>query len=142
MSESILIRVKGEVPERADAGCAGYDLRASEDFFVEAKSRTFVKTDTAVELPQGVVGYVCSRSGLARNNGICVLNAPGVIDSSFRGQLGAILYNSSNVDFKGEAGMKIAQLVVAPHFIVSFMQVDELSETERGDKGFGSSGIR
>lgn len=141
MSE-ITVRVKGDIPERADSGCAGYDLRAAEDFFVEAGARTFVKTDTAVELPKGTVGLVCSRSGLALKNGLCVLNAPGVIDSSFRGVLGAILYNSSHVDFVGQKGHRVAQLLVIPHHTVSFISTEELSDTSRGEGGFGSSGLR
>lgn len=139
-TQPITIRVKGDVPEYTSYGDAGADLRAAEDFFVEAKSRRFVPTDTIVEIPLGTVGLVCSRSGLAKNHGICVLNAPGVIDSGFRSTLGAVLYNSSNVDFRGKKGDRVAQLLIVPVFHASFIQSDELSQSERGENGFGSSG--
>lgn len=139
-TEPIAVACKGEVLEYAHDGDAGADLRAANNFFVEARSRRFVETNTAVEIPPGTVGLVCSRSGLAKNDGLCVLNAPGVIDSPYRGKIGAILYNSSNVDYRGEAGEKIAQLVIVPAFRASFIKVDELSDSERGTNGFGSSG--
>lgn len=140
-TEPIAVRCRGDVPEYASEGDAGADLRAAHDFVIEARSRAFVATDTAVEIPPGTVGFVCSRSGLAKNSGICVLNAPGVIDAGYRNNLGAILYNSSNVDFRGKRGDRVAQLLIVPVFRASFIQVDELSKSERGENGFGSSGI-
>ncbi len=140
-TEPISIRCKGEVPEYTSEGDAGADLRAAHDFLIEATARTLVLTDTALEIPLGTTGLICSRSGLAKNSGICVLNAPGVIDAGYRKNLGVILYNSSHVDFRGKKGCRIAQLLIVPTFRASFIQTDELSKSERGENGFGSSGI-
>lgn len=142
MSESILIRVKGEVPERGSLGAAAYDLRAADDYFVEGQHHTLVKTTTSVEIPYGCVGLVCSRSGLANNKGIHVLNSPGVIDSDFRSEIGVILMNTTLTDFRGQKGDRIAQLLIVPAYHASFMQAEELTETERGAGSFGSTGIK
>jgi dUTP pyrophosphatase len=138
---TIAIECVGLTPKRGSDGACGYDLRAADDFIIEARHRTLVKTTSAIALPQGVVGFVCSRSGLALNEGVCVLNAPGVIDSDFRDSIGVILYNTTMKDFRGFKGDRIAQLLLMPHYIVSFISTTKLPETKRGGGAFGSTGM-
>lgn len=135
-----MIEYVGEAPERGSLGAAGYDLRASEDFFIEGQHHAKVKTDFKMQLPQGVAGLVLSRSGLADKNGIHVLNAPGLIDPDYTGIVSVILHNTTLTDYRGKAGDKIAQLLFVPHYIVSFKQVKSLQPTERGEGAFGSTG--
>ena len=123
---------------------AGMDLRAhiSEAITLKPLGRAIVRTGLFIELPLGYEAQVRSRSGLAAKKGITVLNAPGTIDADYRGEIGVILVNLSNEDFVIETGERIAQLVIAKHERAEWKQVDELSETSRGQGGFGSTGTK
>jgi dUTP pyrophosphatase len=102
-----------------------------------------VATGLAIALPEGYAGFVLPRSGLAAKHGISIVNAPGLIDSNYRGELKVILLNNdSNDSFAIEIGDRIAQLIVMPIPTINFEQVEELTESQRGESGFGSSGIR
>jgi dUTP pyrophosphatase len=128
------------IPVRAYSGDAGLDLSACERVVLPPGERALVPTGVAVAIPQGYAGYVQPRSGLASKHGISMVNTPGLIDSGYRGEL---LVNLLNTDlreaFTVEPGMRIAQLVVleVPH--VELVEVDELPDSERGGRGFGSS---
>jgi dUTP pyrophosphatase len=131
------------LPTYASEGDAGCDLRASNDYIIPAGERVLVGTGVRLALSPGIVALVHPRSGLALRHGITVLNTPGTIDSGYRGEVGVILYNSSNYDFAVVRGDRIAQLVFQHHLTASFdvTNVEELDKTERGDGGFGSSGV-
>lgn len=129
------------VPVYANIGDAGADLVSNEDAAVPARGRILVKTGLKLALPIGYVGLVHPRSGLALKHGITVLNTPGTIDSGYRGEVGVILYNSTDVDFEVKAGDRIAQLVIQKYETGAFSIVDSLDETSRGEGGFGSTGI-
>lgn len=129
------------VPVYANIGDAGADLVASQAAVVPAKGRILVKTGLKLALPMGYVGLVHPRSGLALKHGITVLNAPGTIDSGYRGEVGVILYNSTDSDFEVQIGDRIAQLVIQKYETGIFNIVDSLGETSRGDGGFGSTGV-
>lgn len=130
----------GSVPLYARDGDAGADLTASEDVFVPARGHHLVKTGIKIAIPYGYVGLVHPRSGLALKSGITVLNAPGTIDSGYRGEVGVILQNTTDVDFYVAKGTRIAQLVIQKVSIVEFNVVDALTESDRGEGGFGSTG--
>ena len=121
---------------------AGMDLRAylEEPIVLKPLQRTLVKTGLFVSLQPGYEAQVRPRSGLALKKGISVLNSPGTIDSDYRGEIGVILVNLSDSDFKINSGDRIAQMVVAKHETVSWKSVDKLDDSLRGDKGFGSTG--
>lgn len=130
------------VPSYATDGDAGLDLSALEATVIPAGERQLVKTGIAVELQPGTVGLVCSRSGLAYKKGVSVLNAPGIIDSGYRSDVGVILRNSGDEDFVIEAGDRIAQFVIQEFITVQLDEVEELGESDRGQGGFGSTGHR
>ena len=128
------------VPTQAYAGDAGLDLAAAERVVLEPGARATVGTGLAVAIPEGYAGYVQPRSGLAARHGITIVNAPGLVDSGYRGELRVILLNTDReAPFTVEPGMRIAQLVVLPVPGVELVEVDELPESERGVRGFGSS---
>ena len=131
-----------ELPTRASAGSAGYDLRAAVDEAVVLApgARALVPTGLAIELPSEYEGQVRARSGLAIKHGVAVLNAPGTIDSDYRGEISVILANLGEEPFEVAPGMRIAQLVVAPVCAIEWRLEDELGETSRGSGGFGSTG--
>lgn len=131
-----------KLPLQARAGDAGMDLFSSEDTIIPARKWALVKTGIQLELPAGTEGQVRPRSGLALKHGITVLNSPGTIDEGYRGEVGVVLMNHSDVDFVVEKHMRIAQLVVQLVPTVNVVEVVELSETERGEQGFGSSGVK
>jgi dUTP pyrophosphatase len=128
------------VPTYALDGDAGADLRANADYFLPAGFRELISTGVRLQLPKNMVALVHPRSGLALNHGITVLNAPGTIDSNYRGEVGVILINTSNENFHIKRGDRIAQLVFQEVVTAQFVKSDELSETERGESGFGSTG--
>lgn len=135
-------RLRDDIPLPAykTAGAAGCDVTARSNACVRAKSYTQVFTGLFLEVP---VGYECQirpRSGVAANHGVTVLNSPGTLDSDYRGELIVLLYNTSENDFYVEAGDRIAQLVFAPVVQAHFEEIQELSSTERGAGGFGSTG--
>ncbi|MEP7335899.1 MAG: dUTP diphosphatase [Actinomycetota bacterium] len=134
------LRPDAQVPTRAYAGDAGIDLAACERVELAPGERALVPTGLAVAIPAGYAGYVQPRSGLATKHGISIVNAPGLVDSGYRGEL---LVNLLNTDprerFVVEPGMRIAQLVVLAVPEVELVEVEELPDSERGDRGFGSS---
>ena len=128
------------LPTQAYAGDAGLDLAAAERVVLAPGERATVGTGLAVAIPDGFAGYVQPRSGLAARHGITIVNAPGLVDSGYRGELRVILLNTDREEaFTVEPGMRIAQLVVLPVPGVELVEVDELPESERGVRGFGSS---
>ncbi|HTU14538.1 MAG TPA: dUTP diphosphatase [Solirubrobacterales bacterium] len=129
------------LPSRANEGDAGLDLYASESAHIGPGERWQVATGVAVEIPDGHAGLVLPRSGLARRHGISLVNAPGLIDSGYRGELKVLLLNNDPAEvFRIAPGDRIAQLVVTPVMIAEPRAVETLSESERGEGGFGSSG--
>lgn len=131
-------------PNYETMASAGMDLRANIEAPVVLKSleRTIVKTGLFIELPMGYEAQVRPRSGLAAKNGITVLNAPGTIDADYRGEIGVILVNLSPDEFTIAHGDRIAQLIIAKHERAEWIEVDRLSESNRGTGGFGSTGIK
>jgi dUTP pyrophosphatase len=128
------------VPSRAYAGDAGLDLAACERVELDPGERALVGTGLAVAIPEGHAGFVQPRSGLATKHGITIVNTPGLIDSGYRGEIRVTLLNTDRRElFVVEAGMRIAQLVIVPVPEVELVEVDELPESERGVRGFGSS---
>lgn len=138
---SIEIDTWGALPHKAHTEDAAYDLRSAVDEQVPAGGRALIPTGTHVDFPPGTVGLVCSRSGLALKHGIQVLNAPGVIDPTYTGDVGVILYNTSDKLFDVSEGDRIAQLLIlaTPH--VTF-RVTHPRGGFRGGNGFGSSGTK
>ncbi|MGA5744313.1 deoxyuridine 5'-triphosphate nucleotidohydrolase [Rothia sp. HMSC069C03] len=129
-------------PAYAKPGDAGADLRSRIDFELEPGERALVPTGVAIALPEGYVGLVHPRSGLAIKNGITIVNAPGTVDSGYRGELMVTLLNTDKTkSFHVQRGDRIAQLVIQKYEHATFTVVDELEQTERGSSGFGSSGI-
>ena len=142
MIELQLRRLRSEavVPERAYAGDAGLDLAACDRHELGPGERAVVGTGLAVAIPDGFAGFVQPRSGLAARHGLSVVNAPGLIDSGYRGEIRVVLLNTDSLDlFVVEPGMRIAQLVVLPVPELELLEVDELPESQRGVRGFGSS---
>jgi dUTP diphosphatase len=134
------LREEAVVPARAYAGDAGLDLAACERAELGPGERLVVGTGLAVAIPDGYAGFVQPRSGLAARHGISVVNAPGLIDSGYRGEVRVVLLNTDRSEpFVIEPGMRIAQLVVLPVPALELVEVDELPESERGVRGFGSS---
>lgn len=132
-----------QIPHMAYNGDAGVDLRSVERIVLEPQERAMVPTGLAIALPEGYAGFVLPRSGLAAKHGISIVNAPGLIDSNYRGELKVILLNTDpDKSFTIEIGDRIAQLIVMPVPTINFEQVEELTESQRGESGFGSSGIR
>lgn len=131
------------LPGQAYAGDAGLDLVAREHVVLEPGARAVVGTGVAVAIPEGHAGLVVPRSGLAASSGISVVNAPGLIDAGYRGEVRVILLNTDRYEsFTVEPGMRIAQLVVVAVPPVSLVEVAELPGSKRGAGGFGSSGVR
>ena len=129
-------------PAYAKPGDAGADLRSRIDFELEPGERALVPTGVAIALPEGYVGLVHPRSGLATKNGITIVNAPGTVDSGYRGELMVTLLNTDKTkSFHVQRGDRIAQLIIQKYEHATFTVVDELEQTERGSSGFGSSGI-
>ena len=131
-----------ELPKYETLLSAGMDLRAylENPIVLKPLQRTLVKTGLFISLKPGYEAQVRPRSGLALKKGISVLNSPGTIDADYRGEIGVILVNLSDSDFKIDSGDRVAQMVVAKHETVSWKTVDKLDDSLRGDKGFGSTG--
>jgi dUTP pyrophosphatase len=136
------LRPDAVVPARAYHGDAGLDLAACEYIELAPGERAVVGTGLAVAIPEGHAGFVQPRSGLADRHGISIVNAPGLIDSGYRGELKVILLNTDTEQaFVVEPGMRIAQLVVVEVPDLELVETDELPATERGMRGHGSSGV-
>jgi dUTP diphosphatase len=129
------------LPHRAREGDAGFDLEANEDRVVEPGERAMVPTGVAVAIPGGHAGLVLPRSGLASRHGLTLANAPGLIDSGYRGEIVCAVVNlDRDQPVKIARGERIAQLVVVPVAMLDAVWADELPPSERGDDGFGSTG--
>jgi len=136
------LRDDAVLPAPAYAGDAGLDLSACERVELGPGERATVGTGLAVAIPDGYAGFVQPRSGLAARHGITIVNAPGLVDSGYRGELQVVLLNTDRAaPFVVEPGMRIAQLVVMPVTPAELLEVDELPESERGVRGFGSSSV-
>ncbi len=144
MKIKVINRSNHTLPHYETIASAGMDLRANIPHSISLKplERTIVKTGLFIELPIGYEAQVRPRSGLAAKKGITVLNAPGTIDADYRGEIGVILANISNEDFIVEDGERIAQLVIAKHERAEWIEVESLSDTSRGEGGFGSTGTK
>lgn len=143
MSVNIINKSKHELPRYETVGSSGMDVRANLDAPIEIAplGRALVKTGLFLEMSPGLECQVRPRSGLALKKGITVLNTPGTIDADYRGEVGVILVNLSNETFCIEDGERIAQLVFCKIEQIELMQVNVLSETDRGNGGFGSTGV-
>lgn len=132
-----------DLPAYSTPQSAGMDLRAylTEPVTLMPGERKLIGTGLYIALPEGYEAQIRPRSGLALKNGITVLNAPGTIDADYRGEIKVILYNASNEEFIVSSGERIAQMVIAKHEKANFIEVTSLDETERGDGGFGHSGV-
>jgi dUTP pyrophosphatase len=134
------LRDDATLPAQAYAGDAGLDLAACDRHEVGPGERAVIPTGLAVEIPEGYGGFVLPRSGLAARNGITILNTPGLIDAGYRGEVQVVFHNTDRAEtFVVEPGMRIAQLVVLPVPDVMLVEREELAESERGERGFGSS---
>lgn len=144
MTIKIINTSEHALPNYETIASAGMDLRAniSEPILLKSLERAIVKTGLFIELPLGYEAQVRPRSGLAAKKGVTVLNAPGTIDADYRGEIGVILVNLSQEDFVVENGERIAQLIIAKHERAEWNEVQVLSETERGEGGFGSTGVK
>ena len=144
MEIKIINKSQHELPNYETIASAGMDLRANiqEPITLQPLERTLVKTGLFIELPIGFEAQVRPRSGLAFKKGITVLNSPGTVDADYRGEIGVILVNLSNEAFVIENGERIAQLIIAKHERAEWLEVQDLSETSRGEGGFGSTGVK
>lgn len=131
---------KAILPNYAHEGDAGLDLYSINELVLNPGERGLIHTGIQLELPKNTEAQIRPRSGLALKHGITSLNSPGTIDEGYRGEIGVILINHGNESFKVEVGMKIAQMVIKPVFKVNVIESDDLSDSERSEKGFGSSG--
>jgi dUTP pyrophosphatase len=144
MQIKIINKSSHELPNYETIASAGMDLRANitESISLKPLERALVKTGLFIELPIGYEAQVRPRSGLAFKKGITVLNSPGTVDADYRGEIGVILVNLSQEIFVIENGERIAQLIIAKHERADWIEVQEISETSRGEGGFGSTGIK
>jgi len=132
----------GIIPRYAHSGDAGLDLHSAEEVTLQPFERALISTGIALAIPSGYAGYVLPRSGLAIKQGLSIVNAPGLIDSGYRGEVKVIAINlDPTIAIKIKKGERIAQLVVSPCAHVQLLKVDTLDETQRNQSGFGSSGI-
>jgi len=144
MEIKIINKSQHPLPNYETLASAGMDLRAnlSESITLNPLERAIVKTGLFIELPIGYEAQVRPRSGLAAKKGITVLNSPGTVDADYRGEIGVILVNLSNEPFVIENGERIAQLIIAKHDRAVWLEAEELTETSRGEGGFGSTGVK
>lgn len=144
MNIKIINKSNHDLPHYETSASAGMDLRANltEAVILQPLGRAIIPTGLFIELPVGIEAQVRPRSGLAAKKGVTVLNAPGTIDADYRGEVGVILINFGSEDFVVENGERIAQMVIAKHERADWNLVDNLSETARGEGGFGSTGVK
>ena len=136
-----LLEAGAQAPSRAHEGDAGLDLHACEEAHIGPGERWSVGTGVAVEIPDGHAGLVLPRSGLARKHGIALVNSPGLVDAGYRGEVRVLLLNTDPANtFRVQPGDRIAQLMVIPIALAEPVEVEALSDSARGDGGFGSSG--
>jgi len=144
MTINIINKSGHALPNYETIASAGMDLRANidEPIVLSPLGRALVKTGLFIELPIGYEAQVRPRSGLAFKKGVTVLNSPGTVDADYRGEIGVILVNLSNEPFTIENGERIAQLIIAKHERAQWLEVEVLTETSRGEGGFGSTGVK
>lgn len=144
MTINIINKSQHELPNYESDASAGMDLRANleQSVTLNPLARAIIKTGLFIEIPIGFEAQVRPRSGLAAKKGITVLNSPGTIDADYRGEIGVILVNLSNEPFVIENGERIAQLIIAKHERAEWNSVETLSDTARGEGGFGSTGVK
>jgi dUTP pyrophosphatase len=136
-----IVDPRASKPSRNNPDDAGVDLRCLDDIHIPPLGRTLIRTGLMVEIPKHYYGRIAPRSGLAFKNGLDVL--AGVIDSSYRGELGVVLYNTDPYEsIKLKGGDRIAQLIIEKHYNFEFEESNDLSETSRSNNGFGSSGLQ
>jgi len=143
MIVSIINKSKNELPKYQTLISAGMDLRANidEPIIIKPLQRLVVNTGLFISLEPGYEAQIRPRSGLALNKGITVINSPGTIDADYRGEIGVILINLSNSSFEINSGDRIAQMIIAKHETISWRVVEKLDKSDRGNKGFGSTGF-
>jgi len=129
-----------EIPQYQTEEAAGFDLHSVEDVVIAPNERKLIGTGLSFEIPKGYEIQIRPRSGLAYKHGITVLNSPGTIDSDYRGEIKVLLINHSNESFEIKVGERIAQAVIQEVIQATFEEVEELNDTTRGNKGFGSTG--
>lgn len=130
------------MPSMGNPGDAGYDLRSTLDLVLKPGQRSLIPTGVSIALPEGYVGLVHPRSGLAAKHGVTVLNAPGTVDAGYRGEIAVTLINHGDTDFAIAKGDRIAQIVFQKFEVASFVQVSQLPGSMRGAAGFGSTGVK
>jgi len=138
-----LVDVGVQAPSQAHFGDAGFDLHAAEDVTIDSGQSVAVSTGIAIKLPTGAVGMVCPRSGLAAKHQVTVLNAPGIVDEGYRGEVKVLLINHGQRPFEVAAGDRVAQLVIVPYLAPTVTVLGDgetLDDTDRGIGGFGSTG--
>jgi dUTP pyrophosphatase len=135
------LKNEAQIPSYQTKEAAGFDLHSIEDAVLKPGERKLIGTGLAFEIEYGYEVQIRPRSGLAYKHGITVLNTPGTIDSDYRGEIKVLLINHSNDAFEIKKGDRIAQAVVAPVIQAEIVEVEELSETKRGEGGFGSTGV-
>ena len=136
----VLMHSNARIPQKSHEDDAGFDLFAVENYNLQPHEYACIPTGLRIELPQGTEAQVRPRSGLAAKHGITVLNTPGTIDAGYRGEIKVVLINHGRDVFSIYPGLRIAQLVIKPIYEVSFIETAMLSESIRGEGGFGSSG--
>lgn len=136
-----IIDNNAKLPSYAHEGDAGMDLYSIDEVVILPGERVLVHTGIKIQLPPNTEAQIRPRSGLALRSGITLLNTPGTIDEGYRGEIGIIVINHGTEEFKVLKGMKIAQMVIKPVLKVEIEQADELGHSERGEGGFGSTGI-
>ncbi len=143
MKVKVINKSKHALPNYETIASAGMDLRANIDKSIILKplERAIIKTGLFMELPVGFEAQVRPRSGLAAKKGITVLNSPGTIDADYRGEIGVILVNLSNEEFEIKDGERVAQMVVAKHEQIQWVETQDLESSDRGAGGFGSTGV-
>ena len=136
------IHPEAVLPAYAHESDAGMDIRSVDEVVIPARGRALVPTGLVVLLPPNYEAQVRPRSGLALKSGITVLNTPGTIDAGYRGEIGVILFNTTDTDFAVHKGDRVAQIVIAPVTRVEVIETDSVEETDRGAGGFGSTGAK
>lgn len=135
-----LLHEDAKMPHRANEGDAGLDIYSIEEKVINVGETSLISTGIQMELPKGTEAQIRPRSGLALKHSVTVLNSPGTIDEGYRGELKVILINHGREAFVVEKGMRIAQMVIAPVLQVTLTQTGNLTDSDRGNSGFGSSG--
>jgi len=142
----VIVKIKrgwaAEIPRYQTLGSAGADICANYKGVIEPGQRAIVSTGVCIEVPEGYECQVRPRSGLAAKHGVTILNSPGTIDSDYRGEIKLIMLNTGTEPFGYEGGERLAQLVISPVVRAAFVEVVELSDTDRGFGGLGSTGTR